>query len=272
MNTNTFPQSIDKTLLRYSAISWYCMAALGLVLFMLYVVSHYGMSVLDFLGIAKASTKTSASFIEGDATGNFFLFVHLTLAMYVIGGGLLQLLPSLRVTFPKFHRVNGRIFVASAVVCSLAGQYLILTREIPGDFTMDLGTMSAGFLVLFFSYKAVSTARRKKFVDHRRWALRLFLVANAGWFFRIGLMFWLAANQGPVGIDMETFTGPAVTAISYLQFLLPLAVLELYFFADSSSAKGTKILVAGFIGLCAVVTLAGTAAASMMMWFPRVLS
>ena len=149
---------------------------------------------------------------------------------------------------------------------------MILTREIPGDFFMDFGTMFAGFLILFFAYKAVSTARNKRFVEHRCWALRLFMVANAVWFFRLCLMLWLAVNQGPVGMNLETFTGPALYAIAYGQFLLPLAVLELYFFAQNTPSSLAKLSIASFIFICALGTLAGTASASLMLWFPRLLT
>jgi len=97
--------------------------------------------------------------------------------------------------------------------------------------------------------------------------MRLFLVANAVWFFRIGLMLWLMVNQGPVGIDMETFTGPALVFISYAQFLLPLAVLQLYFSAQASQSAYLKFTTSILIFVLALATLAGVAAASMMMWF-----
>ncbi len=272
MNTSRSNQNNGEVLLRNAARVWFCTAALGLSLFVVYVLFEYSLPVLNYLGVFESQTNSSANFISGDNTGNLMLFLHVTLAIYVTGGGLLQMLPWMRKQHPKFHRWNGRIYVACAVICSLAGQYLIQTRDIPGNFTMDLGTIIAGVLVLIFSYKAVSAARAKQFMAHRQWALRLFIAANAVWFFRIGLMLWLAINQGPVGIDMETFTGPALNAIAYGQFLLPLFVLELYFFAERSYIKPIKVAIGSFIVFCAVATLAGSAAASFMMWFPRLLA
>ena len=193
---------------------------------------------------------------------------ELSLAMIVIGGGMLQLVPALRNRFPTFHRLNGRLFLVSAITCSLAGQYLIFTREIPGNLVMDLGTSSAGILVLIFSFLAYKTARARKFQQHRKWAIRLFMVANAGWFFRIGFMLWIAVNQGPVGIDMETFTGPPLVFISYAQFLIPLAGVQLYFYAQSLNNNIVKVGVGSLILALTIATFAGVAAASMMMWFP----
>jgi hypothetical protein len=262
MNTLVRRRFDANKLLTLAASTWYLFAVVGLAAFFVYVISQYGGALLG-----SEEAKSKASFISGDTVGNLFLVTHLSLALIVISGGLLQLLPSLRARFPKFHRYNGRIFLVSAIACSLAGQYLIYTREIPGNLVMDIGTSSAGILVLFFSVLAYKTARAKRFVEHRKWAMRLFLVANAGWFFRIGLMLWLVVNQGPVGMDMKTFTGPALVFISYAQFLLPLAMLELYLRAQNSRSNGFKVFTSGLIFVAALATLAGVGAASAMMWF-----
>lgn len=262
MNTNTANHLGGDRLLRIAAASWYFMAVIGLTTFLVYVIINYGGAA-----ISGDDSGNETKLIEGDTIGNFFLISHLSLAVVVIGGGLLQLLPALRNRFPVFHRWNGRLFMVCALACSLAGQYLILTREIPGDWVMDMGTSSAGILVIVFGFLAYRTARAKSFVQHRKWAMRLFLVANAGWFFRIGLMLWFVINQGPVGIDIETFTGPALVFISYAQFLLPLAILQLYFHAQASTKTNVKVAVSVLILIAAIATLAGVVAASFMMWF-----
>ena len=262
INRNSFSQK----LLAFSAQAWYASAAIGLGAFLVYVIGNYG---ADILSPSNAADKSS--FIPNDTVGNIFLATHLSLAMLVISVGMLQLVPALRASFPAFHRWNGRLFLVSAMACSLAGQYLIFTRDIPGNLIMDLGTSSAGILVLVFSALTYKTARARKFQQHRKWAIRLFMVANAGWFFRIGLMLWLAINQGPVGMDMKTFTGPALIFISYAQFLLPLAVVQLYFYAQSLNNNAVKISVGLLILVLTIATFAGVAAASMMMWFPRIL-
>jgi hypothetical protein len=262
MNTNMNKRFDGDSFLKVAASTWYLFAVIGLSAFFVYVILNYGAAILS-----GDSSKGKASFIAGDTVGNAFLVTHLTLALVVISGGLMQLLPALRTHFPVFHRWNGRLFLVCAIACSLAGQYLIFTREIPGNLVMDLGTSSAGILVLVFSVLTYRTARAKKFTQHRKWAMRLFLVANAGWFFRIGLMLWFVVNQGPVGIDMETFTGPALVFISYAQFLLPLAMLELYLRAQTSRRNGVKLAVSGLIFIASLATLTGVGAASASMWF-----
>lgn len=256
-------QQLSSKGLKLSAQAWYCSALIGLFAFSAYVIKEYGASALGL-----SDKQPSSSFITGDWLGNFFLVTHLSLAIIVILGGLFQLNPWVRRRYPAAHRLNGKVFLVAAIICSLAGQYLIFTREVPGSWIMDLGTSFAGILVLTFSYLSYKAARKRRFDDHRRWALRLFLVANAGWFFRIGLMLWLAVNQGPVGMDMETFTGPALLFISYAQFLLPLFLLEIYLWAESSKLSSIKVTVALILFIACIATLAGSAAAGVMMWFP----
>lgn len=263
MSTIINRNSFSEKLLTFAARAWYLSAVIGLGAFLVYVVVNYGIDILN-----PSDAVDKSSFIPNDTVGNIFLATHLSLAMLVISGGMLQLVPALRSRFPAFHRWNGRLFLVSAIACSLAGQYLIFTRDIPGNLIMDLGTSSAGILVLIFSVLTYKNARAKRFEKHRQWAIRLFMVANAGWFFRIGLMLWLAINQGPVGMDMKTFTGPALIFISYAQFLLPLAAVQLYFHAQSTNNSTVKLSIGLLILLLTIATFAGVAAASMMMWFP----
>jgi hypothetical protein len=85
----------------------------------------------------------------------------------------------------------------------------------------------------------------RQFETHRHWALRLFLVVSGVWFFRVGLFFWIIINGGPVGFDDEKFEGPALTILSFLQYLLPLAVLELYLRTQRGGGAIRRFTVAG---------------------------
>ena len=96
------------------------------------------------------------------------------------------------------------------------------------------------------------------------WALRLFIAVNGVWFFRVGLMLWLIVWQAPVGLDPQTFTGPFLYVLSFAQFLLPLAVLEIYLRARHRGA----LLALGLV-LLSLATAGGIFGATMMMWLPR---
>jgi hypothetical protein len=76
------------------------------------------------------------------------------------------------------------------------------------------------------------------------------------WFFRLMLPLWIVVNQGPAGFDPETFQGPALTAIAFLSYRLPLAMLELYFRAQKAAA-GARLAMAGGLGVATLLTAAG---------------
>ncbi|MFS8063221.1 MAG: DUF2306 domain-containing protein [Luteimonas sp.] len=207
--------------------------------------------------------------MPGDTAGNLVLASHLLVAAVVTIGGLLQLLPQIRQRHPRIHRWNGRVFLLSAVVASVGGLIMVWTRRTGGDASMHIAISLNALLILACAGMALRHALSRRFDLHRRWALRLFLVVAGGWFFRIGLMFWIVANQGPVGFDPKTFTGPFLTTLSFAQYLLPLAVLELYFRAQRSRRPQAAVAMAAGLGSLTLVMAAGIVAASMILWLPK---
>ena len=73
-------------------------------------------------------------------------------------------------------------------------------------------------------------------------------------------------NQRPVGFDPDTFTGPALTVIAFAQYLLPLAVLQLYFHAQERAGSLGRIAMTGGLFSVTLLTAVGIVAASMMLW------
>jgi hypothetical protein len=71
------------------------------------------------------------------------------------------------------------------------------------------------------------------------------MVTSSVWFLRVGFQVWIFFTGG-AGIDEKTFSGPFVYAWHFGQYLLPLAVLELYFRArDSANAHHRAAMAAG---------------------------
>ena len=93
---------------------------------------------------------------------------------------------------------------------------------------------------------------------------------GGGWFFRVGLMFWIVANHGPVGVDPKTFTGPFITCLSFAQYLVPLGVLQLYFFAQESRNPRGRLAMAGGLLVLTLAMMGGIAAAAAVMWLPHI--
>ncbi|GAB3385401.1 DUF2306 domain-containing protein [Lysobacter fragariae] len=242
---------------------------LGQLMFAVYLLGFYGRAALA--GRPQDWNKVlQGGYIPGDGVGNAVLASHLAFGFIVTVGGVLQMLPWLRQRHPRVHRWNGHVFVVSAVVAAMGGLVMIWTRTTAGDMSQHIAISINALLILGFVAMAWRHARARRIDAHRRWAMRLFLAVNGGWFFRIGLMLWLVLNRGPVGFDPRTFSGPFLTGLAFAQYLLPLALLELYLRAQASPQPRTQLMTATTLGIAALGTLGGIVAATAILWLPRI--
>lgn len=268
LRTTAGSDGVSTRVLNTAAAFWFVVASAGLWIFAWYVAYHYVGSALrgDFEAWNEVFPR---GHVPGDTAGNLAVGVHVFLAVYLIAAGPLQLIPKIRARFPVLHRWNGRFFMLCACLASLAGIYLVWIRGgTTGDMSQHLGITLDAILILVFAALALRFAMARKIDVHRRWALRLFLVVNAVWFFRIGLMFWLLVHQAPVGFDMETFTGPFLTFMAFAQTLLPLVVLELYLRARDKGTAAARFAMAGTLAVLTLAMGAGIFAAAMGLWMP----
>jgi uncharacterized membrane protein len=254
--------------LQASARVWFLIAVGGQWLFAAYVASFYGGVALTG-DLAGWNAELPRGYVEGEVFENFVVGAHLALAFVVLVCGPLQFSRALRTRLPRLHRMNGRVYLVTAIVTSLAGVYMIATRGTVGDGSLHLATSFNALLILCFAALAWRSALRHEFADHRVWMLRLWLVVGGVWFFRVGFMFWVAFNQGAVGFDMKTFSGPAITILGFGQTLLPLAILQLYLHAERSTQPLVRYAVAAAIGGATVVMSFGLLAAANKMWLPH---
>jgi hypothetical protein len=255
--------------LRAAATFWFGAAVLGQLLFAFYVAVFYGRAAAQ--GRLQDWNKVLHSgYVPGDTAGNLVLMSHLLFAVAITVGGALQLVPLIRRTWPRFHRWNGRIYLLGATIASISGLIMIWTRNTGGDLSQHIAISANALLILGFAGMALRHAMAHQFDVHRRWALRLFLVVSGGWFFRVGLMFWIVANHGPVGFDPKTFTGPFITFLSFAQYLVPLSVLQLYFLAQESRSSRGQFAMAGGLLVLTLAMTGGIAAAAMIFWLPHI--
>ena len=240
----------------------------GQIFFALYIVIQYGSAVVAG-DLSRWANVLPKGVVSGDPWGNVSLAVHLLLAAILTFGGPLQLIPQVRTAAPGFHRWTGRVYLVAALIASFTGLYLVWVKGTVGGLVQHLGVSFNALLILWFAAAAFRYAIARDFAAHRRWALRLFLAVSGVWFFRVGLMFWILANRGPVGFDPKTFLGPFLDSLSFAQTLLPLAALELYLRAGKSPSPTSKYAAAFVIFLFTAVTAIGIAGAGMAMWWPR---
>lgn len=255
--------------LRTAAAFWFAVAVVGQWLFAYYVMAFYGGAAVRG-DLAAWNDVLPHGHIPGDTMGNVAVAAHLFLAVIIMVGGPLQLIPQIRAHAPTFHRWNGRLYLPVVVATSLAGLYMVWFRGSPERVVPHIGASLDAVLIMTFAVLTVRYALARDFTTHRRWALRLFMVVSGVWFYRVGLMLWLFINGGPVGFDEETFTGPFLNFLAFANYLVPLAVLEIYLRVKDRAAATSRMAMAAGLMTLTVAMGVGIFAATMGLWLPHI--
>ncbi len=265
----TLPSSgnASRTYLKATGVIWFVVAAIGQVAFIAFIVSYYGQRTVAGDFAAWNDKPLIDGHIEGDLAGNLMFVIHVLLAAVITFGGLLQLVPQIRNRFRTFHRWNGRVFIAIAGFMAIGGLWLTWGRGTQLSSVSAIAISVNALLILLFAGLALRYAMARQIETHRRWAMRTFMVVNGVWFLRVGIMAWVLINQGPRGMN-QTLSGPADIALVFGCYLIPLAMLELYFRAQQSAANSLKILVGSAVLLMTGVMAIGIFGTVAFMWGP----
>lgn len=263
------PSAVAATSLKAAVRFWVAMVVIGQLIFAFTVASFYGRAAVR--GDLQVWNRfMTHGYIPGDRAGNLAVVIHLVSAVIINLAGAIQLIPQIRNRAPSFHRWNGRLYIVTAFTISLAGLYMMWVRGSSGDLSQHLGTTLMAALIMLCAAMALRYALARDFKTHRRWALRLYLVVSASLFIRAVLFLSLFLNRGPFGFDPNTFTGPFLTLLAFAQYLVPLAVLEIYFRAqDRGGAPGRFAMTAGLLVLT-VALGAGIFTVTLGVWLPAI--
>jgi tetratricopeptide (TPR) repeat protein len=262
-------RSFSNAGLTYSARFWFAVTIAGQIAFGLYIVVFYGLSIVHGT-LGDRARFVNHGYVAGDTLGNLTVALHLALGAIINLSGALQLVPGIRNRAPAFHRWNGRLFIGGSLIAATAGLYLIWVRGSVGDLAQHVASTLDALLIIAFAVLALRRAMQRNFGAHRRWALRLFMVVGGVWFFRIGFFLWVAINRGPVGFDPSTFTGPALTIATYAEYLVPLAILELYLRAQDRKNITLRLVAAGTVVAGTLVMIAGLLVVAGGAWAPAI--
>jgi uncharacterized membrane protein len=194
--------------------------------------------------------------------------LHLLLAVAMIACGAVQLSPAVRRRWPRVHRLSGRVFALAAAVLAIGGLWLVWVRGSVGGIGQHLGVSANALVILACAWFAVSRARARRMAEHRAWALRLWLVSNGVWFFRVALFLTLVIAGGPVGFDRETFSGPLLTGYAFAQWVVPLAVCEAWLRAERGATTWQRRAMAATLALATLIVVAGTGVLVLVRWGP----
>lgn len=269
MNNTNVVTGPGQTWLRRTASGWFAVAAVGQVAFVIFIVAYYGRRTLlgDFS--SWNDKPLIDGYIAGDMAGNIQFIAHTLLAIVVTLGGLAQVIPKVRQRAAAFHRWNGRVYMCVAGFLALGGLWLVWVRGTMLSPIAGVATSVNAILILGFGSAAWWMARRGKMAAHRRFALRTFMVVSGVWFLRVGIMAWILINQAPRGMT-ESMSGPADIALTFGSYLIPLALLELYFAAQKRGRPALTWTAVGVLGVAVCVTALGIFGTVAMMWWPYV--
>ncbi len=248
---------------------WWLVSAAGLWMFGVYIAGLYGLGVVG--GDMERWNRVlpdGHGYVRGDATGNVVLGVHLLMALIVTVGGVLQLVPRLRRVAPWLHRWNGRLFLSVGMIAAVTGVFIALSRGAVAGNWMTAGNILNATLILVCGIQAWRHAAARRFAVHRRWALRAFVLINAVWFYRLGMMAWFAINQGPVG-HTDAFDGPFDIFLAFGHVLVPLAAMELYLAARDRGGEAARLAMALGVLAGALLMGLGVTVATLGLWLPR---
>ncbi len=253
--------------LRWSGVVWFLVAAVGQAAFIGFILAFYGARTVAGNFAGWNDKPLIDGHIAGDQAGNFVFAAHVLLASVVTLAGLMQLTPQLRRAFPTWHRWTGRTFLVVSCVMALSGAWLTLVRGTSLSAVSSVAILIDGMLILIFGSLAWRYAVKRRFEQHRMWAMRTFMAVSGVWFLRVGLMGWVLVNRGPVGMSGE-LSGPADIVLVFGSYLIPLALLELYFRAGRSAHAAPKILTAALVFGAAAFTAIGVFGTIAFMWGP----
>ncbi|WP_338518375.1 DUF2306 domain-containing protein [Alteromonas gracilis] len=258
-----------KKALNITLKSWFVVALAGQWAFAIYILAIYTLTAFNDLAVTDFSPSPNLKHATGHIL--FIFFAHVLPAVYLSMFGLLQLIPVLRSKYPRFHRINGRVFLLLGLTGALTGLYLQWSKGGQTNISASLGTSLNGILIICAVFFAWRFALQKRFDLHKRVAVHAFLLVNGVWTFRLYLMGWYMVNQGPNG-NTPNIDGPMDIFLSFACYLLPMLIAEAVLLAQKQQSitrvwVSTAVLASGTL-----ITLIGVIAAAMMMWSPRILN
>jgi len=254
---------------RNTTRAWFVITYAGQLFFAFYILMLYWRSTASG-HFDKWNTVNPHFYVKADTVGNVVFALHVVFAAIVTILGPLQLISRIRQSAPGFHRICGRIYIYSAFLVSIDGFYLTWVRGAVGG-PVSAATISINALIIVVcAFCCIRHAVRRNIKLHNQWAVHLLLAMSGVWLFRIFFMLWMVIFQRPVGFDPETFTGPFLYTLDVFVYILPQAVVYIYFRVKFSGSALAKNLFSVFLVLITIAMLVGIAGAIGGMWLPRI--
>lgn len=163
--------------------------------------------------------------LAGTLTSNLGMFVHMVAGGVVTLLAVVQWAGPLRRRWPRVHRMSGRVLAPLALVTALGGLIYIALRGTIGGPMMSVGFGLYGVLMAVAAVQTLRLAMARDLVRHRRWGLRLIVLALGSWIYRVhyGLWYGITCSIGEATCGMGSqpdFLG-AFDIVQNVAFYLP---------------------------------------------------
>lgn len=170
----------------------------------------------------------------------FAAYPRLTL-IHIIPGLLFMLLGpfqfsrAIRSKYPRWHRVNGRVFVALAYIVGISALVMSVAMPAIGGVNQAVATTLFGILFLIALTKAFRHILRGEILQHREWMIRAYAIGLAVATIRPIIGFFFATSP-LTGLTPHEFFGTAF----WLGFTLQAIAAEIYLYATASARLTTS--------------------------------
>ncbi len=134
--------------------------------------------------------------LVGTRISDVAVFGHMITGGVITTLAVLQWAGPIRARWPVIHRLSGRILAPLAVLTGVAGLIYILLRGTIGGPIMNVGFALYGVLMIVAALQTFRLAQQRDVVRHRRWGLRLIVLALGSWIYRAHYGIWFAITCG----------------------------------------------------------------------------
>lgn len=172
MRTSTATSTASKTKVQPSWTGWWIPA--GLVLLSVVPALGGGVRLAQLLGGAEV-THENARFFDAPTP----ILIHIPAALVFSFLGAFQFWPAFQRSYPRWHRVAGRVLLPAAMLVALSGLWMTLAYPWPaGDGVIVYAErLVFGAAMLSSVLLGVGAVRRRRFAEHGDWMLRAYAIA-----------------------------------------------------------------------------------------------
>jgi uncharacterized membrane protein len=184
---------------------------------------------------ASAAPAANPRIAQLRATDDLFAAHPRLTLVHIIPGLLFMLLSpfkfsrAIRTKYPKWHRINGRIFVGCAYIVGISALAMSVGMPAIGGVNQAVATTLFGILFLIALTKALRHILRGEILQHREWMIRAYAIGLAvatirpiiGFFFATSPLTGLTPHEFFGTAFWLGFTVQAIAADVYLHVTAP---------------------------------------------------